>query len=112
MWFKTRVGFCSLVTPFEIRVSYYPNARIPNYCVYARSNKDQDFHYEGRLGSAKATGPVTFLVMFLPSDTVQKGIAACMKVIEEAICTQDKICDLSAFGDESAWEGWNVIEWQ
>ena len=113
MWFKTRVGLYQLVEPLEICVGSYLDEKIPNYSIYVRMLKEQTFNYTGVFGKAKASNPSVHLVLFRVSDTTQAAIAQCMKLIEDAICSDAKICDLSAAGDPDAWSDiWTKVEWQ
>ena len=113
MWFRTRVGLVSALEPMEIRVADYPEAKIPNYLVYAHSITEQEFKYKGLFGEAKAPKRYTYLAQFCVSDSAHAAIAECMKLIEEAIRTDAKVCDLSAVGDRDAWsKDWIQIEWQ
>jgi len=112
MWFKTRVGLFSIHEPLEIRIACYPQAKTPFCGVYVRTIKDQDFQYKGIFGSAKASSPSIFVARFLQSGSSEQAIARSMALIEEAIQTEAKICDLSALDDEAAWDGWNLVEWQ
>ena len=111
MWFKTRVGLYSVTEPLEIKVAEYPKAKRPYYLVFARSLTDASVDYKGILGTLKAPGRFAHLAQFDLSPASAPEIAECMRLIEQAIVAEAKICDLSAVGQPDAWEGWNLIEW-
>ena len=112
MWFKTRVGYYSVSEPMEIRVAKYDKGKPPTFSLFARSLNDVSVDYIGIIGKLKASGRSVHLAQFLISDSAGARIAECMKMIEEAIASEPKFCDLSAVGDEAAWgEGWTLIKW-
>jgi hypothetical protein len=112
MWFKTRAGLYSVIEPLEIRVAKYPKATTPSYSVFCRSLHDVDVLYKGIFGNFKAAGRHVHLAQFELSDSSEAEIAQCMRLIEEAIANESRICDLSAVGHADAWgDGWNLVEW-
>jgi hypothetical protein len=112
MWFKTRVGLYSVIEPLEIRVAKYPKTKRPSYLVFARSLTDTHVSYKGIFGTLTAPGRFAHLAQFDLSDSSAASIAQCMRLIEEAIANEARICDLSALGDADAWpDDWNLIEW-
>ncbi len=112
MWFKTRVSLFELPEPHEFMVADHPEAKKPFRSVYV-GRIEQHFEYKGIFGSAKVSNSSRHLAAFHKSDSNDEAIAECMKLIEEAIRTDAKICDLSAMGDRDAWpESWNQIAWQ
>ena len=111
MWFKTRDGFYSVTEPLEISVHKYGREKMPYFSVYSRSLNDPSVDYAGIFGKLKASGRSAHLARFLVSDSSASAIAACMKLIEAAIATEAKICDLSAVGDQAAWGEATLIEW-
>jgi len=110
MWFKTRVGICSITDSSEILVG-------------KGQMKDTWFIYARRKGSAQITmrffgrktstpPPVLILAQFNNSPTVNAAIAESMEQIETAIRTKAELCDLSQSGDAQAWgSGWTQIQW-
>lgn len=116
MWFKTRVGFSSIMEPFEVRVAKYPEDRHPSYLIYARSLNDSDVQYKGFLGNLKAPGRYVHLARFELSEKSEPEIAACMTMIEEAIAIEARICDLSGAGAAdvwtAAWNQWVLVKWE
>jgi hypothetical protein len=111
MWFKTRAGLYSVIDPLEIRVAKYPKAKKPHYSIFCRSLHDVDIRYKGTLGTLKAPGRFVHIARFKVSDSAQAEIAQCMKLIEEAIANETRICDLSAVGHAAVWDGWTLVEW-
>ena len=112
MWFKTRVSLVSVLELMEIRSTDYPDANPPYYAVFAEYTKDQSFDFKGMLGKGKARNHYTHLARFRISDAAPSAIAECMRLIEEAIRADTRICDLSAAGDSDAWsDAWMQIVW-
>ena len=111
MWFKTKVGYYCVHEPMQIRVAKYDKAKTPNYSVFASGINDPSIDYRGIFGKLNATGGAAHLAKFLISESSTASIAACMKLIEEAIATEARICDLSAVGDQAAWDEWILIDW-
>jgi len=113
MWFKTRVSLVAVLEPMEIRVASYPEEKIPYHLVFAECTKDQSFEYKGIFGKAKARNHYINLARFHISNETPSRIAECMKRVEEAICADVKVCDLSTVGDRDAWsDAWTQIEWR
>jgi len=103
MWFKTRVGMYSVTAPLEIRVASYPKAKKPYYLVFARSLNDAEVDYKGVFGKLNASGRVAHLARFELLESSEAGIAQCMTLVENAIASDARICDLSAVGHPAAW---------
>jgi len=115
MWLKTRIGLCSVIEPFEIRVAKYPEDKKPSYLVFARALHDTDVQYKGIFGNLTAPGRYIYLARFKLLDASEAEIAQCMTLIEEAIANEARICDLSSVGHADAWSDaskeWYQIKW-
>ena len=115
MWFKTRIGLCSVIEPFEVRIGKYPKEKLPYYLIFARSLNDSDVRYKGIFGNLTAPGRYAHLARFEMSEAAEPKIAQCMMLIEEAIASESRICDLSAAGDADAWASatndWFLVRW-
>ncbi len=111
MWFKTRDGFYSVSEPLEISVAKYDKGKNPHFSVYSRALNEGNVDYIGIIGKLKVSGRAVHLAKFLISDSSASAVAECMKLIEEAIATEAKVCDLSAVGDKAAWGEATLIDW-
>lgn len=97
----------------QIRVAKYDQEKTPHYSVFASRINDPHIDYKGIFGKLNAVGGAAHLARFLISESSTKDIAACMKLIGGAIATETRICDLSAMGDQAAWdEAWTLIDWE
>jgi hypothetical protein len=113
MWFKTRVGLCAVLEPFEILVARYNEETPHNYSIYARTLKDRTSSYQGIFGKSNTSNPATHLARFIISDSTGSAVAQCMNLIVQAVSKDAKMCDLSAAGDGDAWPAeWTRIEWR
>jgi hypothetical protein len=111
MWFKTRVGICSLADPSEILAAKGKKGDI--WFIYAHHKAGPQMTMRGIFGrSASLSSPATHLAQFTDSPTVSVAIAECMARIEAAIRTKADLCDLSQSGDAQAWgKAWTQIQW-
>jgi hypothetical protein len=111
MWFKTRVGICSVTDPSEILVSKGNKSDI--WFIWASHKVCPKMSMRGLFGrSASISSPATHLAMFTNNSTVNEAIAECMAKLEAAIRAKSDICDLSQSGDAQAWgKAWTQIQW-
>jgi hypothetical protein len=110
MWFKTRIGICSLTDSSEILVGKNQKRNI--WFIYGRRNAFAPFTAMFWFGKNSERPAAFVLAQFTDSPTVGIAIAKCMEQIEAAIKTKIEICDSSQSGDAQAWEnGWTQIQW-
>jgi hypothetical protein len=112
MWFKTRVGICSLADPSEIRAQKSKKGDF--WFIYAQHKAVPQMTVRSLFGrSASLSSPAIHLAVFTDSPTVSGAIAECMARIEDAIRTKADLCDLSQSGDAQAWtKTCTQIQWR
>jgi hypothetical protein len=112
MLFRTRVGLAIIEGPLEILARKHPKLNI--WGVYASRPIGPRLTVMSFLGSSKGSvaSYATRLACFSDSPDVRKSVGECMKLIEDALMTNAKSCDLSQVGDQQAWIGkWEHVQW-